>query len=570
MRQLRLFICFIFLYVTISSCEDFLTEYPTGVFSENILYNEKGVNAILTGAYASVDGVVSSDLNSALAGAVSNWIWGSVASDDAYTGSSSSTGSIESIDRYQLLPISIYPKEKWIVHYEGISRCNDVLRALDRAKDISEGKRNNFMAQALFLRAWHYFELKRVFNQIPYIDEHVTWNEQVSNRTDCWPNIEADLEFAVENLPPEQNDVGRATSWVAKAVLARVHLFQQEYDQAKILLDDILNNGPFELVDNYHDNYRIATNNNKESIFEIQYAVNDGAYGSLNGGYGDCITFPQKIGDINICCGFHQPSQNLVNAFKTNENGLPLLYTFNNIDITNDDGISSGEPFTPYQGTVDPRLDWTIGRRGIPYLDWGIHPGADWIREQEHGGPYLNKKNMFYKSEKGIYSTTTGWAMGVNANNYRAYKLSHIILWRAECAVEDGDLELARQLVNRIRRRAMNSNIVRLDDGTPAANYHIEKYPSFPDVEYARDAVRFELRLEFAMEGHRFFDLVRWGIAEKVLNEYLEVEKEKRLYLQSAHFDKNKDEYAPIPQSEIDLLGKDKNGDPFLIQNPGY
>jgi len=576
MRYLRLSICIILITITFSCGEDFLTEYPKGVPSENLFYNERGVELLLIGAYSLIDGTGAGILGYSYAweGAVSNWLWGSVASDDAYLGGTFGGGNLYTIELYILVSNNTTCSNRWITNYDGIARCNDVLRVLAKTKDISESKRAHIKAQALFLRAWFHFELKRVFNRIPFVDENVTLEGKVSNRTDCWPEIEADLEFAVENLPPGQEDVGRPTSWAAKAVLARVHLFQQEYNQAKVLLDDILDNGPFELVKNYHDNYRIATNNNEESIFEIQYSVNDGTPDSFNGGYGDAITFPHKIGDENeyLCCGFHVPSQNLVNAFKTDENDLPLLHTFNDEDITNDDGLSSGEPFTPYPGTVDPRLDLTIGRRGIPYLDWGIHPGADWIREPVYNGPYLNKKNMFYKEERWIYSTTDGWALGVNANNYRAYKLSHIILWRAECAVEDNDLELARQLVNHIRRRARDSEVVRFEDRTPAANYLINEYPSFPDADYARDAVRFELRLEFAMEGHRFFDLVRWGIAARVLNEYLRVEKEKRYHLswRDVAFIQNKSEYAPIPQSAIEQAGANENGEPLLIQNPGY
>jgi len=191
------------------------------------------------------------------------------------------------------------------------------------------------------------------------------------------------------------------------------------------------------------------------------YALIDGADGSANAGWGDALNFP-IIDDIYLCCGFHHPSQNLVNAFKVDVNGLPLLDSFNDTDLKNDQGVLSSETFVPFTNVVDPRLNWIIGRRGIPYLDWGIMRGKDWIREQPKSGPYIYKKNMFYKSELGVNSTTSGWAKGVNANNYRAYRYAHILLWRADVAVEENDLETALYYVNKVRARTANQVVMGL------------------------------------------------------------------------------------------------------------
>jgi len=574
----------------IYSCSDsFLEKTPLGVTSEDVFYDENGANALLTGAYALIDG--HSDVGSWYA-STTNWVWGGVASDDAYKGSEPSDQSaLNYIERYETLPTNDYVSGKWAAMYDGVSRCNDVLTVLKIAIElgtIGDEAATHIEAQAKFLRGFYHFELKRVFNNIPYITEDVEDPTKVTNIIDTWPLIEADLGFAADYLPETQEQVGRPTKYAAEAVLARVHLFQNDYDAAKILLDDIIINSGKYLVDNYHDNYRIETNNNPESIFELQYVVNDGTYGSANGGYGDALNFPMG-GDIGTCCGFYQPSQNLINAFKVDEDGLPLFDTYNETNLINDHLIASSEEFIPDDHLVDPRLDWTVGRRGIPFLDWGVMRGADWIRDESSMGPYLYKKNIFYKSEKGTFSTNTGWASGVNANNYRMYRYAHILLWRAEVAVEENELDYAMDLVNLVRERAANSLVMgrvidytmspgdqdygvqeangTIDWDQPAANYLVGEYTSFPNQEYARRAVQWELRLEFAMEGHRFFDLIRWDIADEILNAYIQKDIEFRNFLSGAIFNSGKDEYWPIPQNQIDLQNAEEE---ILKQNIGY
>lgn len=572
-----------------SCSESFMEKTPLGVTSEDVFYDEKGANALLTGAYSLVDGHGSVGTWYA---STTNWVWGSVASDDAYKGSEPSDQSaINYIERYETLPSNDYVAGKWAAMYDGISRCNDVMKVLKKAKElgtIGEESAIQIEAQARFLRGFYHFELKRVYNNIPYITDEVEDPAKVTNTIDSWPLIEVDLEFAANNLPESQAQIGRVNKYAAMAFLARVHLFQNDHASAKTLLDNIINSGKYSLVDCYYDNYKIETNNNAESIFELQYVVNDGTYGSVNGGYGDALNFPMG-GDIGTCCGFHQPSQNLVNAFKVDENGLPLFDTFNDTNLDNDYNVASSDEFIPDDHLVDPRLDWTVGRRGIPFLDWGVMRGADWIRDQGSAGPYIYKKNMFYKSQKGTLSTSTGWASGVNANNYRMIRFAHVLLWRAEVAVEENDLERARELVNMIRERAVNCVVMgRVTDYTmspgdhdyttqetngtidwdqPAANYLVGQYPSFPDQEYAREAVQWELRLEFAMEGHRFFDLVRWNIAAQTLNAFIPKDSQFRSFMTGANFNAGKDEYWPIPQSEIDLQNAEEE---IIVQNEGY
>lgn len=589
MKRLIIIVFALFLAINYSCKESFMDTVPLGVASENAFYNQKGVDAILIGAYSLLDGVGSGN---EWASAVSNWVWGSVCSDDAYKGSDAGDQSpINDLERYQPLTTNSYVAGRWRTYYDGVSRCNDALKMMAKAQGLTDEYQKSIRAQALFLRAWYHFELKRTYNNIPYITEDVPDPAKVPNTVDAWPLIESDLTFAYQNLPETQAQVGRATKWAAAAVLARVYLFQNKWDQAQTLLDAIINSNKYSLMDNFHDNFKIATQNNKESIFEIQMSVNDGSNGSYNANWGDMLNFPYAP-EVGLCCGFHQPSQNFVNAFKVDANGLPLLDTFNDVDLKWDN-LASADQFVPFEDYVDPRLDWVVGRRGIPYLDWFVHRGKDWVRDQDNGGPYTYKRMQFYKSEKGTLSSTSGWGLGQNANNIRAYRYSHVLLWRAEVAAEKNDLAKATELVNMIRKRAgddpkdfVMGKVTRysfptttsgvysdleaagqIDWTKPAANYKVGLYPTFPNQEYARKAIRHEMRLEYGMEGHRFFDLVRWGIAAETLNKYLEKERTLRTHLSNTSFRKGINEYWPIPQAQRDIQNADGE---VLKQNNGF
>ena len=537
-----------------TSCgEGFLETTPLGVGNEQSLSNKSGVNAVLIGAYSLLDGVGAGPINTS---SVSNWIYGSVASDDAYKGSDvGDQAQITTIERYiPQADIGAY-NDKWVAVYDGVSRTNNTIKLIGLATDMTEAEKAQALGEARFLRAWYHFEAKKLWNMVPYVDETVTDYINLPNDKDIWPNIEADLQFAVDNVSATKAQAGRASKWAAKATLAKVHMYQQDFAAAKTLLDDVINNGPFALVNSFHDNFRITTENNSESVFEVQMSVGDGGNGQ-NGSWGDNYNFPYGSAPGG-CCGFYQPSQNLVNAFKTDAAGLPLLDTFNDVDVTNDEGLSSTDAFTPYTGTLDPRLDWTVGRRGLPFLNWGVHPGKNWIRDQTFGGPYTFKKFFAYSGENAGAESPRA-----NANNYRAIRYADILLMRAEVAVEDNDLATALKLVNQVRTRA--ANMVVLDaSGKPAANYLVKPYTAFANKDYARKAVRFERRVELAMEGHRHFDLVRWGVADVVLNAYLAKESKKRTYLNGATFVKGKSEYFPIPQAQIDIMGSN-----VLKQNP--
>ena len=568
MNTRKLIYTAIILALSTACSNSFLDLKPKGVLLPEQLNTPNGVNALLISAYSLLDGVGAG--NTVYHSSADNWVYGSVASDDAYKGTTAGDQpAISFIEVYKILPDNDYFRGKWRAVYDGIARTNDVLQTLAKTEDIGDEDRTRITAECRFLRAHYHFEAKKMWNKVPYIDEK-TYNPEdpestkVPNTEDIWPKIVEDLQFAYQNLPHRQSQPGRITKWAAAALLAKAYLFQHKFTEAKTLLDLIMTQGGYRLVDRYADNFRAATNNNPESILEVQHSVNDGAPGGQNGNEGVTLNYP--YGGPTNCCGFFQPSQNLVNAFKTN-NGLPMLDNFNDADVSNDQGIESNAPFTPYAGALDPRLDWTIGRRGIPYLDHGLHPGKAWIRDQSYAGPYSPKKHMFYKSDLGNATSTNNPRQ--NANNYRMIRYSHVILWLAECEAEVGSLERARELVNMIRQRAANPDgFVKMPDGTNAANYSINLYTTpWADKATALKAIRFEDRLEFAMEGHRFFDLVRWGIAKDVLNAYVAKEKLKRTYYNEAVFGDN-NIYYPIPLQEI--VNSSKNGQPTLTQNPGY
>ncbi|GEO05601.1 glycan metabolism protein RagB [Adhaeribacter aerolatus] len=560
----------------LSSCSDsFLDVNPKAALTGTALQNNKGVNSLLVAAYSLLDGWATAEgAYRSYQSSADNWVYGSVASDDAYKGTvAGDQPPISLIEQHNISSDNIYFRGKWRGMYDGIARANDVLLNLAKATDVNEADRQQITAEARFLRGHFHFELKKMFNNVPYIDETIydpnnLESTKQPNTADIWPKIVEDLTFAYNTLPAKQSQPGRATKWAAGATLAKAYLFQKKYAEAKPLLLAIVNSGQFRLVDRYHDNFRAATNNNPESVFEIQHSVNDGAPGGENGNIGATLNYPYGGGGVTTCCGFFQPSQNLVNAFKTDANGLPLLDTFNQNDVKSDQGIEATQSFTPEEGTLDPRLDWTVGRRGIPFLDWGVHPGKTYVRDQAYGGPYSPKKHVMYRSDVG--TNTFASNPRLNANNYRIIRYSHVLLWLAEIETEQGNLEAARGYVNQIRRRAANPDgFVKKADGTPAANYVIKEYStSWTDQVMARKAVQFEQRLEFGMEGHRRFDLVRWGIADQVLNAYYAVEGNKRPYLKGVQFVKGKHEYFPIPIQEI--LNSTVAGKPTLIQNPNY
>ena len=561
--------------LVIAACSDeFLDKDPQGTLNPAILANADGVESLLIGAYSLLDGWEggwSTGGGAPWNSAASNWTYGDVYSDDAYKGTEAGDQpALELLENYTIDASNAYLIGRWARLYDGIARANDVIRVVADAEDIDASDKAIIVAEAQFLRAHYHFEAQRLWDNVPYIDEKVE-DLRVANTGPIWAQIEADMSAAKNALPTSSRNgqVGRANRLAAAAYLGKIQLYQGKYGEALSNFNEVIGSGAYGLFPSFHDNFRVSGNNGIEAVFQIQASVNDGA-GGENGNSGDQLNHLQG-GPGGGCCGFHQPTQNLANAFKT-DGGLPLFTTFNDEDIANDDGIPSDQDFTPHAGTLDPRIDWTIGRRGIPYLDWGVHPGASWVRNQAYAGPYSQVKKMYYAAEQGVGSDTqAGWhGAGRTAINYSIIRYADVLLMAAECHVEEGRLEDARDLVNDVRERAGDeSTWVKTDAGENAANYEISLYNDpWTDANAARTAVRFERRLELAMEGHRFFDLKRWGIAKQVIDAYLAEEKTKRTYLELASFQDKNIRFA-IPQEAIDESSDDE-GNATLIQNDGF
>jgi len=538
---------------------------PTASLSPFELSSLDGLEGSLIGTYSILLG------RAGFFSDATNWLWGSVMGGDANKGSSEGDQSIvNEVQAYAAQSNNFAVLEKYSVLYEGISRANVTIKLLLNAdKNVSESDKSRILSEAKFLRGHYYFELKKNFNNTPYIDEN--WDEvtPVSNNLDLWPFIEADFQFAYDNLPEVQSAAGRANKWAAGAYLAKAYLYQDKFEDAKAIFDLVIANGmtasgqPYDLVPYYADVFRSVFDNNEESIFATQAAAGTGSI--LNANPAQVLNYPfSGFTGPGGCCGFFQPSLDLANSFRTNEAGLPLLDNSYN-DVANalktDLGIKSAENFIPDNGNLDPRLDHSIGRRGIPYLDWGLHPGSDWMRDQTYGGPYSPKKISYYRAGIGIENDNSSWTPGYSAVNYNIMRFADILLMAAEVEIELNNLEKALDYINRVRSRAVNSTLPEAE-----ANYVISTYSSFTNQSEARTAVRFERKLELSGEGHRFYDLVRWGIAAPVLNSYTQYENQfLNPPFSQAIFTTGKNEYLPIPQNEIDLQGSD-----ILIQNPGY
>jgi len=566
MKNIKIFSLVILAVVlSVTACQDsFLDVAPTGSLSSNELSTAAGLEGTLVGAYSMLLG------RSGFYSDASNWFWGSIRGGDANKGTNAGDQSqVNEVQAYSAQTNNSSVFEKYRATYEGVARANAVLRLVAVAQeDVSEADKTRITGEARFLRGHYYFDLKRNFNNTPYVDEN--WDEvtPVSNDKDLLEFIQADFQFAFDNLPATQGDAGRANKWAAGAYLGKALLYQGRFAEAKAVFDDVIANGittngqPYGLNPNYADAFRSPTDNSMESVFASQAASGTGDINNANPGL--VLNFPNGPGAPGGCCGFFQPSFELANSFRTGADGLPLLDgSYNNAEneLVTDMGLLSDDPFTLDAGNLDPRLDHSIGRRGIPYLDWGNHPGFNWVRDQAYAGPYAPKKFIYYQGGIGTENDGSSWTPGYTAVNYNIIRFADVLLMAAECEAELGNLDAALALVNQVRARAQGSPLADAD-----ANYVIELYPSFADQTEAIEAVRFERKLELSGEGHRMYDLVRWGIAESALNVYLSHE-DARLSspFSGANFDANRDEFLPIPQNEIDLIGAD-----ILQQNPGY
>lgn len=544
------FILIAIVTITTWSCgEDFLKEEPIGELSSNQILTETNVEKAVLSAYSVLNGQFN-EASNAFNSPASNWSFGDVISDDAYKGGGGTgdQNQIHLMEIFATTPTIKDIKLKWSCLYEGISRANQAIRLLNKLESMPTTLKTQRIAEMKFLRGHYHFEAKKIYNNICWVDENVITKEDFYNISNSdlkneeqWNKIENDFKEAYSHLPATQDQLGRPTKMAAKAYLLKCYIFQKKWQEAITAANEVINSQKYTLEDSFEQVFLPKNDNGKEIIFAVQHSINDGSPRNYNGSIGDRLMPP---GGPYPGYGFLRPTQNLVNAFKTNTKGLPVS---NPKDITKSD-------------FVDPRVDHSLARPGIPYLDLGIY---NWTpREASVYGPYSPKKRMISKNSPYILSA---WPY-VTVLNYYVIRYADVLLWKAEAEIEGGSLEEGRKYINAVRKRTKNSNYVKtLKGNQDAANYKIEIYStSFNNKQEAREALQIERRLEFAHEGHRFFDLVRWGIAAEVMNNYFKREIQIRSHLVNAQFIEGKNEYQPIPQSQMDL----SQGD--MVQNPGY
>jgi len=577
MKNLKtLFVASFAIFAFTVACDDeFLTKEPQASLSGPALANADGVEGKLISAYSTLSGY-GMDGGGTWYYSTWAWIFGSISSDDALKGTDAGDQPEHSfIESYDFNTFNVHNRDKWRSGYWGAARANDVILSAEAAEDLTATRKAEIIAEAKFIRGWQHFEMQKMYRTPKYVgSENFSLDNldasKVPNTGKIWSQIEQDFSDAASALPATQGQIGRATSWAAKAYLAKAKIYQSDWAGAEPILMDIINNGPFELVEKFEDNYLVATRNNKESIFEIQYAVSSADTNASNAEIGLAHPYIAPWG----CCGFLQAPQDLVDFFQTDANGLPLLdESWKTNHITNPTGDNIGQPIG--DPSVDPRLDHTVGRPGILYKNHHIMQ-VDYIRDITYAGPNFSKKHVAEPEGFGV----GGWG-NLSANNLRIMRLGHVILWAAEAKVELGKLEEARALVNRLRARAANPDgfvpgatqgATRPEytlTGSPGANYNVGEYTAaWTSQATARTAVRYETRLETAMEGNRFFDLQRWGVQSEVLNDYLARESKYRTYLQGKKFTAPKNEFYPIPTYAIDRSFLE--GEPTLTQDPNY
>ncbi|MCF3111073.1 RagB/SusD family nutrient uptake outer membrane protein [Niabella sp. CC-SYL272] len=557
-------ICFLLLLAMCCSCgKGFLETKPQGALSEALLTNTQGVEAALIGAYGIMNGNINGTWGNYSSGP-SQWLFGEVAADNAHKGSNGPDQSpMNDIELHNVNSSNDNLPVMWRVYYEGITRCNTTLRLLAAVQGggsdkFSEERATQIAAEAKMLRGHYYFFLARLFKNIPYVDENMTTQDatKVPNDKSVYPMIEADFKAAMAGLPQDYSkplgEVGRVDKYAAEAYLGKLYLYQKKYAEALILFKDVITKKAALTSLDFNANFNIKGKNGAEGILVSQSKINADGSGD-NANVGDMLAglYGNSPGG---CCGFYQPSVDLVNAFKVDANGLPFLDgTYRNNPYKSDQGLS-GPALDNYQLDVslvfDPRLDYTVGRRQVRYRDWGVLvPG--WIRDQPFGGPFVAVKQSINQAD--FSGNVANGANYLNAQNVNIIRLSDVYLMAAECAVETNDLDAAKTWVNLVRTRAATLAPVLTGSGQPAAVYKIGTYPSFPSQDYARKAVRFERRLELALEGHRYYDLVRWGIAKDVLESYKDFEKQYVSASQPAGFTyPDWDKGMLIPREQID------------------
>jgi hypothetical protein len=569
-----------------TGCDKKLDINPKQVLDDNILNTPKDVDGFVTAAYARLTDVGSID------NPFQSKLFGSIRSDDSYK-AGGGTWDLPGWHDMELF-VNVNPNNwpidyPWYVCYQIIERCNTAIRHAEKFTAEEMPTKDSRIGEAIFIRSYVYFTLKELFKYVPYIDETVVGttadfeaipNRDLSEPNDLylWQHIVDDFKKAESLLPMTQPDKGRVDKNAATAMVAKSLLFmayeQDENNQVVNINKDRLaesltyiekltaqEGGKVGLEPDFANNFQPQYDNNtKESIWELQFSIDDGSDpgGKINRNEG--LFHPWNWAGF-ICCGFHQISYSTANAFKTSSDGIPMFDTYNNDEYSLD---NANAYFNNY--TWDPRFSHTIVAPGQPFkYDADLIFAKEAIRDAADYG-YLKSQKELVRPDCGclLYD---GWQF--NSMNERIIRYDQVLLWQAEILIQLDRIDEALVPINKIRNRAANSTgLLHFSNGDPVMNYKIEPYqPGVNcnwDKDFAWKALQWESRLELAGEGDRYFNLMRWGTLEKTMNDYITAEKGRRAYYAPAHFTKGRDEFLPIPQNQMNWAKGN------YTQNVGY
>jgi len=514
--------------LTLTSCNDWLTALAPGTSTIEESFTV-GENAIQT-----TNGCYSPLMYEQNDTYYPEWFLGDIASDDALKGGG---GLADGPDYYQLDNFKTITENRWVWSFYkgqflGIQRCNFALEMIPKmANDnvLTEKLRNRLLGEIYFLRGYYYFRLVRAFGGVPKVDFYISnsdqWIQPRASANDIWEFIISDFKKAEELLWKKSeypaSDLGRATKGAAQAMLLKAYLYRQNYTEAEIYGKKVIDSGEYDLIDDYFYQFLLEGENGRESIFEIQFnyeAYGDYGWGRSSGNF-TCILTRSRNPEYGNGWGFNHPTQNLYDEFESG-------------DFRRDAAI-----FNPPTAAADEL-----------YL----------------GNKYLNKKTMWINADGTFIKLAHQSRCPLNRKEIR---YADVLLMYAEACVKTGNISEAESVLEKVRARARKYAISK---GAPATV--LPPYPSYipltldngSQITDLTGAIRHERRVELAMEGHRWFDIVRWGIAKEVMDAY-KASESVEVRSEMGDFEVGKHELLPIPVREMDRnkWGQDQ-------QNPGY
>ena len=550
------------------SCGDMLDLKPQGVLFADQIGEDQAVD-LMTAAYATLMNHYFGN-NESFAGPINNWVI-DLRSDDALKGGMFTFEPyMHQLEIGNVQSNNAIINFKWLNNYFSISRCNTAIQTIASAGQIDEATKASYIGEMKTLRAYYYFDMLRLFKKFPYIDETMNASEvPAGNKTrqEVAALIRQDLREAYSVLPESQPAPGRFNKYVAAGILARVDLFTatseftsntaEVWAEAEQYCDNVINSGQYGLFARFQDISKPEMNNGVESVMAVQFSsANEGAMFNFN----NCLNCTVSEGNVyGNGDDFYIGSQDLANAFRTDENGLPYLNGYSGNEVIGRlDGVEEDYPI--YKGNTDPRFDLTFGRIGMYWRSDLSTPAytyvynENWCREYSVYGQFSGKKPYPAPHNPDVTVGVVPW--GASSLNYMIIRYSDILLMKAEALVEQNkNLDTAIDLINQVRQRAANSvdpAYTPVDLNPTLVDYKVSQYPKTGlTQENVRQAVRYERRLEFAMEGLRWFDLLRWGVAEQVVKAYYQYESNFQEYYNGASLSSN-DFYFPIPLEQVD------------------